>query len=351
MNETNINPRQNFILNLITKSNGVLRSEIQRAAEKNYKISKPTLLRDLNQLINHKLIRIEGKGKNTRYFSYSRNPLLRPYDLEQYFLIEPDSRSDAKKHFDFSLFDHLNDLFSKEDIEKIKKNRKDFEKQTKNLSPDILKRELERFVIELSWKSSKIEGNTYTLLETEALIKESKSASGKTNAETLMILNHKQAFEQILKIKKDFKTLSLPLINQLHQILTKNLSVDFGIRKQAVGITGTTYRPLDNEHQIREAMKKLVSVINTNRSPLEKALIANTMIPYIQPYADGNKRTGRMLTNAILMAFNYYPLSYRSVDEDEFKKALIIFYERGTIYHFKNLFIDQLIFSYNTYFI
>jgi len=218
------------------------------------------------------------------------------------------------------------------------------------LSPDILKRELERFGIELSWKSSKIEGNTYTLLEAETLIKESKAARGKTNIETLMILNHKQAFEQILKIKKDFKNLSLPLIGKLHQILTKNLSVKTGIRKHAVGITGTTYQPLGNAHQIREAMEKMVSVINTNTSPLEKALIANTMLPYIQPFTDGNKRTGRMLTNAILLAYDYYPLSYRSVDEDEFKKALIIFYEQGTIYHFKNLFLDQLIFSYNTYF-
>ena len=165
-----------------------------------------------------------------------------------------------------------------------------------------------------------------------------------------MILNHKQAFEQILKIKKDFKNLSLPLIGKLHQILTKNLSVKTGIRKHAVGITGTTYQPLGNAQQIREAMEKMVSVINTNTSPLEKALIANTMLPYIQPFTDGNKRTGRMLTNAILLAYDYYPLSYRSVDEDEFKKALIIFYEQGTIYHFKNLFLDQLIFSYNTYF-
>lgn len=350
MNETNVNPRQKFVLNLISKSNGTLRSEIQLLTGTNYKISKPTLIRDLNQLIDQKLIRIEGKGKNTKYFSYSRNPLLRPFDLEQYFLNEPDSRVDAKKDFNFSVFNHLNGLFLKEEINKIKNTHRGFEEQTKDLSPDILKRELERFVIELSWKSSKIEGNTYTLLETETLIKEARQASGKTRAEAQMILNHKLAFEQILKIKKDFKILSLPLINQLHQILTKNLSVSFGIRMHAVGITGTIYQPLDNEHQIREAMERLVKVINANSSPLEKALIVSAMLPYIQPYTDGNKRTGRMLTNAILLAYDYYPLSYRSVDEDEFKKALIIFYEQGTIYHIKNLFIEQLIFSYNTYF-
>ena len=126
MNETNISPRQKSILNLINKSDGLLRSKIQLTVERSYKISKPTLIRDLNLLINRKLIRIEGKGKDTKYFPYSRNPLLRPFDLEQYFSIDPDSRVGTKKHFDFSLFSHLKNLFSKEDIERIGNNRKDF---------------------------------------------------------------------------------------------------------------------------------------------------------------------------------------------------------------------------------
>ena len=141
-----------------------------------------------------------------------------------------------------------------------------------------------------------------------------------------------------------------PLINELHQVLTKNLNVSTGIRKQAVGITGTTYQPLDNSHQIREAMERLITAINSNSVPVEKALIANAVVSYIQPFADGNKRTGRMLTNAILLAHDYYPLSYRSIDENEFKQSLIIFYEQGSLNHLKSLFINQLIFAYKTYF-
>ena len=97
-------------------------------------------------------------------------------------------------------------------------------------------------------------------------------------------------------------------------------------------------------------MQKLLKFINKNKEPLEKALIANTMISYIQPYSDGNKRTGRMLTNGILLAHDYYPLSYRSIDEQEFKKALILFYEQESIYHLKRLFIEQLVFAYKNYF-
>ncbi len=117
-----------------------------------------------------------------------------------------------------------------------------------------------------------------------------------------------------------------------------------------MGITGTIYQPLDNQFQIQEAMKKLIKVVNKIKNPLEKSLIVNAMIPYIQPFADGNKRTGRMLGNAILLAGDYYPLSYRSVDEDEFKKALILFYEQNSIFHLKKLLTEQLLFVFKTYF-
>lgn len=350
MNETNITQRQKFILNLINQSNGLFREQIQRKTKTVYKISKPTLVRDVNTLLNASLIRVEGKGKSTKYFSSSKNPLLKPFDIDQYFEIDPDERLNAKKKFDFSIFDNLKNLFLNTEIQKIKAVERSFKNETKKLGPEILKRELQRFVIELSWKSSKIEGNTYTLLETETLIKEGESAEGKTREEATMILNHKYALEQILKSKKRFKTLTVSLINQIHNTIVKDLNILPGIRKQAVGITGTVYKPLDNEHQINEAMEKLIFSINSNKSVLEKALIANSMISYIQPFSDGNKRTGRMLTNAILLAHDYFPLSYRSINEQEFKKALIIFYEQGSIFHLKRLFIEQLVFAFNTYF-
>lgn len=211
-------------------------------------------------------------------------------------------------------------------------------------------KELERFVIELSWKSSKIEGNTYSLLETETLIKESVEAKGKSKAEAIMILNHKKAFESILAARSDYKNISLARISELHAVLTEGLSISKGVREQAVGITGTVYKPLDNKWQIIEALEKLSYAVNNAQYPLEKALIANSMISYIQPFADGNKRTGRMLTNAILLAYDFFPLSYRSVDEEMYKKALILFYEQGSIYSLKEIILSQYKFALNTYF-
>lgn len=350
MNETILSPRQNYILNIVNQSEGLFRGEIQEKVEKLYPISKPTLIRDLKVLLNAGLIRTSGKAKAIRYLSNSNNPLLRYFDLDQYFVVDPDKRVNVKKSFDFGIFGHLHNLFLPDEQQDLKRSTFSYKEKTSHLDSDILKRELERFVIELSWKSSKIEGNTYTLLETESLIKDQREAGGKTKDEAIMILNHKSAFETILKNKNDFKIISISTINQLHNILVKDLSISTGIRKQAVGITGTLYRPLDNEFQIKEAFEEIIKVVNKATTPFEKALIAHFMIPYLQPYSDGNKRTGRMLTNAILLAFDYYPLSYRSVDEEEFKKTLILFYEQHNIVHIKRLFIEQIKFANDNYF-
>lgn len=350
MNETNITPRQNLILSLVNQSEGISRLEIERKVVDRYPSSKPTIARDLASLVDKKLIKVSGKGKSTIYLPQISNPLLRYVDPQQYFALEVDERVDAATSFDFTLFDHLRSLFSKEEVAIVGKMNKSFTKQTQKLGEDIYRKELERFVIELSWKSSRIEGNTYSLLDTETLIKQSIEASGHPKEEAIMILNHKATFETILLHKEEFKKITLSQITQLHNTMVKGLSITTGIRNKPVGITGTTYRPLDNSFQIREALEKAIGAINSSDYPLEKALITVTFLSYIQAFADGNKRTGRMLANAILMAHDFYPLSYRSVDETIFKEALILFYEQHSIVTFKKMLLDQYRFALGTYF-
>ncbi len=349
MSETILTPRQNLILTLINQSQGIGRAEIEEGVVNRYPSSKPTIARDLAYLTQKKLIKIFGKGKNTQYKAFIENPLLQYVDVKQYFTLEVDQRN-GDTAFDFSLFDYIHDIFSIDEIVQLSKINKSFTKETEKLAKDILKQELERFIIELSWKSSRIEGNTYSLLDTETLIKQSIEAKGHTKEEAAMILNHKSAFETILAHKNEFKKINVSQITQLHNILVKDLNISTGIRNQGVGITGTTYRPLDNSFQIREALDKEISVINTLTHPLEKALIALTFTSYIQPFADGNKRTGRMLANAILLAQDYYPLSYRSVDETIFKEALILFYEQHSLVQFKQILLSQYRFALDTYF-
>lgn len=109
------------------------------------------------------------------------------------------------------------------------------------------KKELERLAIDLSWKSSQIEGNTYSLLETERLLKEKETAVEKTKEEAIMLLNHKEAIDFIVENPDYLISLSISKIEDIHSLLTKELGVDRHIRKRRVGISGTNYRPLDNE--------------------------------------------------------------------------------------------------------
>ena len=154
-------------------------------------------------------------------------------------------------------------LFSKTEISDINKIFKPLPE-----NPNL--RELERFIIELSWKSSKIEGNTYSLLETETLIKQSIEAEGHSKDEATMILNHKYAFENIVSNRDVFVTLDISSILQLHNLMIGGLGVETGIRNHKVGISGSVYVPIDNQWQLREQLDKLIVYINYLDFVLEK---------------------------------------------------------------------------------
>ena len=133
-------------------------------------------------------------------------------------------------------------------------------------------------------------------------------------------------------------------------MLIKELGIDRNLRNRRVGITGTNYRPLDNEFQIREAFENMCKLINSKKNVFEKALIALVFISYIQGFMDGNKRTARITSNAILVANKYCPISFRTVDSIDYKKAMLIFYEQNNITAFKRIFMDQFEFAVKTYF-
>lgn len=144
-------------------------------------------------------------------------------------------------------------LFTDEEMAHLEELQAEFSQHVSEMTENEYRKEMERLGIDLSWKSSQIEGNTYSLLETERLLRESKTADGKTKEEAVMLLNHKDALRFILDNPDYLGELTVSHIEDIHQLLTKELSVDRGIRHRRVGITGTNYHPLDNEFQIREA--------------------------------------------------------------------------------------------------
>lgn len=276
--------------------------------------------------------------------------ILKNFDTEQYFEKGPDEREDVSCRFNFGIFEELKNIFSDGELKNLEALNKEYQERIEKLSSAALKKEFERLTVELSWKSSQMEGNTYSLIDTEILIKENKEAIGHSREEAVMILNHKKALDYIRNKEADFKNISLRKIEDIQNLIVDDLGIQKGIRKRLVGIIGTKYKPLDNEYQIKEAIEKTIEIINNQTNPFSKALIAILMISYIQPFEDGNKRTARLLGNAILLAHNVCPLSYRSVGERDYKKAVILFYEQNSAKFFKELFIQQFKFSIENYF-
>ena len=303
-------------------------------------------------MISEKSIKSIGKGKGTKYSISPAYELLHAIDLEAYYDKEIDDRV-IKEGFNLKVItetlNHYN-VFSKNELEKLTTLQNDYTTNIGQLSEIEYKKELDRLAIDLSWKSSQIEGNTYSLLETERLIRERETASGKTKDEATMLLNHKDALDFIIENPDYLHPLSVSKIEDIHSILIKELAVERNLRKRRIGISGTNYRPLDNEFQILEALESTCNLINSKDGIFEKALLALVLISYIQPFMDGNKRTARIVSNAILMNDNYCPLSFRTVNSIDYKKAMLLFYEQNNISRFKEIFIDQFEFAVKTYF-
>lgn len=350
MNDTQVNSRQVQLLNYLLINPVSSRSDLEKSL-KDGKGSRITIIRDLNLLIENGWIEQTGGGKYVNYNLKKGMELFIPVDMEEYFSVSTDLRNIKYPKFNFDVIDRLTELFSPSELALFEDGKKKLAEKFKTLDKTLLKRELERFTIELSWKSSQIEGNTYSLLETEELIKNKKEARGHDKSEAIMILNHKKAFDVILEKKESFKNINITDIRSIHSELVNGLDIKSGIREGAVGITGTKYLLLDNKFQIEEALTKLVGHTQKTDNIPEIALIYLTMIAYLQAFTDGNKRTSRMISNAALLANGYFPLSYRSVDEVEYKKALILFYEQNNIYHLKRIFLEQQKFAIDNYFL
>lgn len=312
-------------------------------------VSAVTVKRLLSSLVDRGFLEVGGAGPATAYRISVLGRLQANIDAHEYCQDDPDSRY-GLDHYNFDLFLGIpSTIFETEEIQKMNEATDIFRTRRKHSNETMQKKELERFVIELSWKSSKIEGNTYSILETERLIKDGIKSPDHTTDETMMILGHKKAFQYVLENKSELENISSKTIQEIHSLLTEGQGIGRGFRSGLVGITGSKYCPLDNQFQINEAVENMIEVANRMDTPYDKALIVLLGISYIQPFEDGNKRTARMVANAILLANDCAPLSYRSVDLEEYREAVLVFYELNCLTPFKKLFIEQYIFAAENY--
>jgi Fic family protein len=350
MQTKNTTKRQDLIVSYIETQKSVSTGQIIEYIQKELgEVARVTISRDLDKLLRLGLLERQGAGRSIFYKPSAQSRVVKEIDVNSYFSVDADKREVIEK-FNFSVFDNLTNIFTDKEKTRLAELNKRYTEKIKKITPEILKKEIERLNIDFSWKSSKIEGNTYDLLETEQLLKNQKLATGHSKEEAIMILNHKAALDYIREGEKKFQTISVKKIEEIHTILTNDLGVTRNLRKSLVRITGTKYFPLDNEFQIKEALEKTCELVNKTKNPFEKAVIVMLLIAYIQPFVDGNKRTSRLNGNAILQSFSCCPLSYRSMDELEYKKAILLFYEQNNISYFKKLFMAQFEFAVENYF-
>lgn len=347
---TNLNSRGKNIIEFIRARAKANSSEVYRyLVEKGESASLITIKRELSRLKSDGILTTSGIGRATTYSLTEFGKLTTDVDASIYCAEEPDKRYGADG-YNFDLFPTLVfNPFSEAEMAVLSRAFTFYKSRTHNVSQTVHKKELERFVIELSWKSSKIEGNTYTLLDTERLITRGIEAAGHGKEEALMILNHKDAFSYIYENKNKFKNLTLSNLEDIHKLLVKNMKVNFNIRSAPVGVVGSKYHPLDNKYQVNEAVESLFTAVSRMPNGYAKSFIALMGISYIQPFEDGNKRTARLIANALLLAHDLMPLSYRSVDEKKYREAMLVFYELNSLVPAKKIFIEQYEFATKNY--
>ncbi len=202
---------------------------------------------------------------------------------------------------------------------------------------------LSRFLIDLSWNSSRLEGNTYSLLETKRLIERGESSAGKDATEAQMILNHKRAIEYLVDTAEDARLGSLEICS-IHALLSENLlgdpSASGRLRQLTVGISGTSYSRIDNPYILKELFQQFIEKFNLIKNPFEQSFFSLVHLSYLQAFEDVNKRTSRLVANFPLIRANLIPLSFTDVNEQSYVKALLDIYEKNDIGLLQDLYVQ-----------
>lgn len=201
---------------------------------------------------------------------------------------------------------------------------------------------LQRLLIDLSWASSKLEGNTYSLLDTERLLNLGESVAGKAANETQMLLNHKEAIEYLVEAASEGGITS-PLLRNVHALLANNLLPDPAacgrLRDTAIGISGSVYHPLEVGPLITECFQQIIDTAAAIQDPFEQSFFLMVQLPYLQPFDDVNKRVSRLAANIPLIQKNLCPLSFIDVPEQDYIDGTMAVYELNRIELLRDVYL------------
>lgn len=209
-----------------------------------------------------------------------------------------------------------------------------------------------RLLVDVSYNSSRLEGNTYSLADTEALVLDGTAVEGKMDSERTMILNHKEAINYITGLASNSASPTTEIIRTIHYLLSDGLvdaNMSGHVRPEAVGITATTYQPLEGKDRIEGQLENIVDIAAQINDPFEQSLFLLAHIAYLQPFIDVNKRTSRLSCNLPLLSNSYVPMAFVDVQKSDYTDAIICFYELNNPSPLVDLFMWGYIRSCNHY--
>lgn len=200
---------------------------------------------------------------------------------------------------------------------------------------------MDRLLVDLSWSSSRLEGNTYSRLDTQNLVEFGRYAAGKDRLEAQMILNHKAAIEMLVG-QADLIGFNRYTLQNLHALLAENLLTDTGaggrLRGIHIGITGTVYHPVAIPQQIVDGFDTLLAKATAIEDAFEQAFFVMVQLPYLQPFVDVNKRVSRLAANIPLIKQNLAPLSFVDVPEAAYVDGTLAVYELNRVELLRDVF-------------
>ncbi|CAN7527162.1 Fic family protein [Pseudoxanthomonas sp. LjRoot168] len=212
---------------------------------------------------------------------------------------------------------------------------------------------LSKFLIDFAWASSKLEGNTYTELETKSLLQFGTVSKDKPAEDAAMVINHRRAielmlarpdieFDQLLAIHKALAD-DTDAPGSRHFLEVGKRGVIRSYTPDGLHITGTSYLPPQAEGRppgfLEDEARRAITHARSIDHPVQQAFYVMTRLPYLQPFYDANKRTSRVLANAPLIANDYAPLSFVDFDKTAYLRGLVAFYELGDEQLFGQAFV------------
>lgn len=322
-------------------------------------IEKRTLQRRLKKLKEDHLIYTEGGSHATRYFikdiaafpskieTKNESSMSIPLSQEGKDVLALVSRPEAQRKpvgYERSFLENyrpnIDSFLNESEKQKLAEwgNTRNDEQPAGTYAREILN----RLLIDLSWNSSRLEGNTYSLLDTELLIHNGKTPSNKSPMETQMILNHKEAIEFLVESSDEVGFNRYTFLN-LHALLSNNLlpnpAASGRLRTFGVGITNSVFTPLGIPQLIEESFDVILEKASQIQNPFEQAFFVLVQLPYLQPFDDVNNRVSRLAANIPLNRQNLAPLSFIDVPEESYIKGMLGIYELNRIELFKDVFL------------